>query len=1223
MKKTLFIAALLTSIALMNAGSALECMYCHQFDWIEFPLINISFFGVHADVNSTDGVGNLTSADCIACHYTANTLVFHGSSVSTYTCEDCHIRGVVPSAPRIYNHNRNANVSVTASCGDCHNKTSNLFRFSANSSAAHYGRNPSSSLPSGEQYCGFCHDNSSSVYSDVMQNQNNIMIGKHTSGIINPGHPAGHPDCTSCHGTDSLHGPNLTKPVLDSGFCNNCHKNDPLKKDMHAGKLECIQCHTDTANDIHNIKYLLQDGTYRSINATDCYDCHGYPFSSFRVPFSTANCTTCHLGNGVIKFAQAPRFPSPMKHSSNPVSGGLWNGSQPAYWGDQVSACKYCHGDTLHNTNALGNISNIKSGNAFNQSITNSSFWCANCHYQGVPSGNYSYNGTSFNPVPPEIKNNSGLVPFKASDGTSFYNHSLGGYSDATCILCHGANFPTTTSFFIHNVSTGGGGRNCISCHDIGGGGAPLDRRVDVVSFNNSVHYSLNGGGNGACWACHGDGNGSENAQPAGGHPRNYRTPKNCNNNDCHSISQSRFKEPMVYSHFLNASRNSNPGNVTDFNITTSAGCEICHINSIIKDDDIPDVAKVSHYGSKQDLLDSFNCIYCHLDEDNSERWGNATLINKNRTVLTQLEKMKNNFILFEGDSFYLGEGYFLKLVEISNNREEAFIQIFHEDNKVDETSLGPGSEYIYEKEITIDNSTFKTPALILNITSIFKGNRSFVQFEGSRLRKIHTENESRNSACYACHLYRYSGNKQRYLVIDKEYKENADKDILYLSRVFLDFKSENKNKIYFNDEDYVFNQTEIDFGKHISYSFLQKSMKERETWDIADGYSLKINEVSTDSEKVWLDLVINNSIVDDRVVALGSEYNYTPGIKYNGYSERNVTIFSATISSIFQGSPNFVILKDVMAISPDIFKINGNTTIFGYNSSWLRTNDTITVGKIPPDFHSPNMFTDQRKWGDCVICHDSSNNIRIKDVDAISSRLGKHLHLNENVSNRSFLSDPIDKACWACHTNGTEPDMHSPTYIIPRDCKSCHVYQLAPVFGAINISDEPHASEKNCGSCHLVKSHVLIRYQVSPVINEASVSQGVISRNITVELSAKASAGYEMKIRAAEYFLDNIGNPGTGTPLIPLDGKFDSQNEELTANINTTDIPVGEHVIFVHAMERNNRWGDFYTLYLNVTIPKKSQSIGTNMISTGLSIAVFLIVLAAAYLMITRRSWK
>ena len=350
MKKITIILALLAYLTFVNpVGSALECMVCHSSDANEFPFINLSLFGVHANVNSTDGAGNITSGDCIACHYSANTLIFHSFPISTYTCEDCHINGIVPAAPRVSNHNSTGNVSVIASCADCHNKTSNLFRYSANASAAHYGRNASFGISPGEPYCAYCHENSSSVYRDLMQNQTNAMLGNHTFGRLNASHRAGYPNCTTCHWTDTIHGPNLTKPVPNSSFCINCHKEDRLQKDMHAGKVECKSCHTEVDSDIHNIKYLLQDGTYRSSNATGCLDCHGgNPWPTFRLTFSAlvANCTTCHLGNGLIKFADAPRFPSPLMHSSNPVSGGLWNGTQAAYWNSQVNACYYCHGKT-------------------------------------------------------------------------------------------------------------------------------------------------------------------------------------------------------------------------------------------------------------------------------------------------------------------------------------------------------------------------------------------------------------------------------------------------------------------------------------------------------------------------------------------------------------------------------------------------------------------------------------------------------------------------------------------------------------------------------------------------------------------------------------------------------------------------------------------------------------------------------------------------------------
>ena len=182
MKKEIVILVLLVYLSLAYTGSAfeLDCMVCHQSEQGSFPAINPSLFGNHTNVNETDGPGNLTSWDCMACHYSASKFDLpHTSIVSTYTCEDCHING---TAPRVSNHNRTGNVSVTASCASRHNKTSNLFRYSANASAAHYGRNASFGLSPGASYCAYCHSNSSTMYGDVMENQNNNNLDNHTSG---------------------------------------------------------------------------------------------------------------------------------------------------------------------------------------------------------------------------------------------------------------------------------------------------------------------------------------------------------------------------------------------------------------------------------------------------------------------------------------------------------------------------------------------------------------------------------------------------------------------------------------------------------------------------------------------------------------------------------------------------------------------------------------------------------------------------------------------------------------------------------------------------------------------------------------------------------------------------------------------------------------------------------------------------------------------------------
>lgn len=1176
MKKIPVILALLAYLTfLSSAGSALECMVCHSSNANEYPPINLSLFGVHADVNSTDGAGNITSGDCIACHYSANTLVFHSFPISTYACEDCHISnisGIVPADRMVYNHNRTGNVSVTASCADCHNKTSNLFRYSANASAAHYGRNASFGLAPGESYCAFCHQNSSTVYSDVMQNQDNSMRGNHTSGIINSTHPAGRPDCTTCHGTDRIHGTNLTKPIPNSGFCNNCHQSDRLQKDRHAGSVECILCHADTDSDIHNIKYLLPDGTYRGVNATGCGDCHdfGLPLPSFRLQFQAANCTTCHLGNGLVKFAGAPRFPSPLMHSSNPVSGGLWNGTQAAYWDSQVNACYYCHGYKLHDTDPLGNVSNITAGNALNQSITNTSFWCANCHYNGSdPSGNYSYNTTSFDPVPPEMQNKSGLVPATATDGTTFYNHSLAEYSDLACRTCHAPDSPATSALFIHNVGAGGGGPDCISCHDSRGGGAPADKRIDVVSFNLSVHYGMNGGGNGACWACHGNG-----TQPLG-HPAEYKSPKKCSNDACHSLDQ-EFRAPMIYSHFRNASLIDNPTNAFNSNVTTSNDCQGCHANSVNSQGRNIN-STVSHFASG-DLFDSINCIYCHLNEDNSREWGNATLIYENRTALIELNRENNKFTAREGEYVDLGFGFILKILEVSSVRSSVLIELRKENIVVDKRLIGIGN-YTYEEYLTIDNGSVKVPAIVINITGIFKGSDTgFIQYEGFRLKRVHPEKKI--TSCYSCHVKAMP--KAKYRVIERV---SGEKDEIYYTKETANFTD---NKIF--DENVVLQLLGVltDEDKHVTIQpEKRRSLYEGQVWNISEGTSLVVRGVDTKSEVVILQLRTGNYFYED-IVNRGGIFEFNPQINYLGNQPKNITVFRARVSGIIQARPkNMVVIEDVVSLSPDIRKINANQTLAGYNTSWLWENSTISVGKIPDNFHSPQIYDGGNGGGNCLSCHGGEGFSQKKVLS-----LGKH----------DILNGGGDNACRACHGGTADIQAHPAGYKNPRNCLSCHA-ATSNNYNAVYIGDEEHKNEK-CETCHVSNIHEIIGLHMTPSVKKTVIAK---ENNMTI-LRASVTAGYKMKVRDARYYIDT---PLNKSGMSPVDGIFDSQIEDVFARIDISKLSPGKHVVYVEAMERNNNWGvpssvEFIVEGGSLKVPEAKN---TSMLTLADTLAILMIV--------------
>jgi hypothetical protein len=54
------------------------------------------------DINTTDGVGVISNADCSVCHYDVSQMYSPGFTVSTYKCEDCHVNGAVTGAPIVH-----------------------------------------------------------------------------------------------------------------------------------------------------------------------------------------------------------------------------------------------------------------------------------------------------------------------------------------------------------------------------------------------------------------------------------------------------------------------------------------------------------------------------------------------------------------------------------------------------------------------------------------------------------------------------------------------------------------------------------------------------------------------------------------------------------------------------------------------------------------------------------------------------------------------------------------------------------------------------------------------------------------------------------------------------------------------------------------------------------------------------------------------------------------
>ena len=739
-------------------------------------------------------------------------------------------------------------------------------------------------------------------------------------------------------------------------------------------------------------------------------------------------------------------------------------------------------------------------------------------------------------------------------------------------------------------------GKDCVSCHDIGGI-LPEKLQIDVQAMNRSgaIHYNLNRGAedeldpdNVRCWACHGEGNGSEAAQPSN-HSTNYDNPRNCSAGDCHNLNQSIFMEPMVYEHFMYADVLDNEGNVLPTaNISTGVGCDGCHKNSVMENRDtlIPsDISLVSHYGSTDELMaypDSVmtDCVYCH-EEHYKEDWGNGSetwgdeIAEEWGDAIDPMEQEKDMIedegdeyskTMFMGDRWELRNGYILKLTAVDLEGDNAHVQLSRGGELLDDQIVHTNSSYEYEREVTDDDGkTFNQTDILLNLTGIMRSAGGVVAiFEGQTIKRIHKE--TRNSACYACHMEGYARNN-RYTIVDRI----GDKT--YYTKMLVDFD-------YYGDN-------------------MSKTLQADEEWDIGDGFTLTAKRIDVDGDLARIELARDGVAVEDDVVHTGEMFYYEDDFRaINDYSHtfHDLRIFRANLSGVFRSADtNLMVLRDVRLISPDISVLDAEDAddfrLDGYNLSWIRVGEDFG-GREPFTLHTAPLHNGRdANFADCVHCHDLSSGMDIKRVDAVASRLGAHAGLNCNASSDTVLSDPIDKACWACHGIGTEPDVHPDKK--PKECVDCHVSEI--LYGATDLSDEAHGQAEDCSRCHAADypgSHVITVLKPNkPSIAEMNVVPEVARSGQLVNVSATAMAGWNMRVMAMEYFIGEEGPSGTGTAVVPIDGAFDEQTEEFEFTINTTGIEPGDHAIYVHAMERG-RWGQMAKTVFAIGFPEPATAV-------------------------------
>ncbi len=897
-------------------------------------------------------------------------------------------------------------------------------------------------------YDSNCHANTINIPKTWVQSKNNSYSWNQHAHDTNQTIA-----CIFCHGPyHNISKPNTTfndppaNGVTESEMClNNCHRN----QQYHNGTLQCTVCHSQAA---HEIRFFNSTGDY-TYNRTEspggwnvgkayagkCSTCHQKPYFA-NLLNHTRNTTLVVNGSYPNGPGGSRLVSNPLTHSNAQNNGTKWGN----YWNtsNDSDPCLYCHGIVYNNVgysftwDALGHVWKFKGNNTVNSSISGSTYWCASCHWQGYNNGGKTYNDmvNSFlsdnDPVPPEI---TGNATYGANTSKPDYrDHSGESKDDATCKGCHGGRIaglasPTITDF-MHNVSQGvAGGANCTNCHNIGGSaGAGRLLNLSAMNDTNAIHRSLNSGAttalpaeNKKCWACHGSG-----SEPASGHPSRYKTPYNCT--DCHvpGANQNLNFTPQsllnVTEHYWNG---------TDIDTSSITSCYSCHNRTemMLGTNLDPDGAasvygganggsnSSSHYGRKRtDMAAMDNYTYCTYCHNTTTNNATFYVSDFNNTIYNHTARATTPLC---GTCHNNGRIHNSTLVKPVSN--DTFCKTCHGNGGSALTNNKTEHKSLYCTECHANSSVGPLAGKDIHTIKYLTQSNSFATSNSSAVN------------CTACHQ---TNNVESSLSGFTAFK---------ISNPLHHSDNVNNGSVWGN---YWTNTTPLQAciychsdTKHNSTPLgriLQWAPNYVMYGGIGTNTSCANCHYKGDSNYTAMNSAFTSA-------SLGVPPEITNGTGWNGMSSN---YYNHSLSSY---------------MDQDCKSCHGSQLSASTNMSEFQ--HTVAVGGGGPS---------------CITCHNiagtgAPNNRRI---NASAMSLGMHQNLNRNATNTTFL-DPINKACWACHGNGTQPTGHPANYTTPRLCEYCHVsdnfnatlvYKHYP--GAVfsgNVVYNNSDPNRTCVSCH------------------------------------------------------------------------------------------------------------------------------------------------------------
>ncbi|MDO9096674.1 MAG: multiheme c-type cytochrome, partial [Candidatus Methanoperedens sp.] len=672
--------------------------------------------------------------------------------------------------------------------------------------------------------------------------------------------------------------------------------------------------------------------------------------------------------------------------------------------------------------------------------------------------GNYSYKGNLFDPEPPEVLNKSGKVPATARDGTQFYNHSAdvaSSYDDAKCKTCHDNNLGAgaTSLNFTHSLSSSSGGANCTGCHGLSGSlsdGKKINQTAMNTSF--SIHKDLNKdalasdanySGSKKCWACHGDG-----TEPSG-HSSIYKTPYNCA--DCHVQDAGQNFNYAPNNTVLNVTQHY--WNGTSIGTANATSCYICHNRSemmvglTLDPDGASTVVygsanggnlSVSHYGRKRSdmavMSNTTYCNYCHNNQSSVFPFINAT---NNKTIA-------NHSLNYAATNPSCSDCHASGRLHNSTLYKPAFDM----------------SNVTYCLSCHGNNGTGGT-----NYTGAVTGYRE----------------KHNNSLCTGCHINSTrSIHPVRYLLQNNTWG-NTNNTAVNCTSCHQGAGMPGFSAAFIVETPMLHSNN--------TYSGAMWNGTQPRYWDNTSQLSscyychgkASLHNASRlgNSGLVQGGNSLNQSLIGGYWCANCHYNGSAPSGKYN-YKGNLLNPIPPEILNLTGLVP---------ANSSDGIPFQNHTANIA--GDWSDARCKTCHGKeLPADttsatfLHKLNQSQPDAGGPDCLNCHASTApagsdrpplNRRV-NASAVTN-YSVHKDLNKNAINSTPLSDNRSKACWACHSDGTQPVKHPADYLNPKKCEDCHVSGTfsAPIVGkhypgAVFVGRKVYDKSdpnRTCVSCH------------------------------------------------------------------------------------------------------------------------------------------------------------